>query len=450
MKRTVFKKTEGARELTKNGFLEKQFKLKEHGTNPRIEVLAGITTFMTMAYILAVNPYYLGLAEMDVNAVFTATALASMVATLVMAFYANYPFALAPGMGLNAFFAITIVQIMGYSWQFALTAVFIEGLIFLTLTFFNIRDKIVDAIPISLKHAISVGIGLFIAFIGLQNAEVIIASPATSVQLGDMTSAVPLVALIGIIITGVLLIKKVRGALLIGIFVATAISIPLGVTELPTAIFSLPPSIRPIAFQFVGFSEIFTYDMIVVLITLLIVDMLDTIGTLVGVASKTNMLREDGSLPRAKQALFADAVGTTFGACVGTSTVTTYVESAAGVAEGGRTGLTALTTAGLFGVALFFSPLFLIVPGAATAPALVLVGLFMMSPIQKIDLSDYTEAIPAFLAIIMMPLTYSIAEGIIFGVTSYVFLKVLTGNAKKVSPIAYILVVIFILNFILH
>ncbi len=436
--------------MSTNKFLENQFKLTENGTNPRTEVLAGITTFMTMAYILAVNPYYLGLAEMDVNAVFTATALASLVATLVMAFYANYPFALAPGMGLNAFFAITIVQIMGYSWQFALTAVFIEGLIFLALTFFNIRDKIVDAIPVSLKHAISVGIGLFIAFIGLQNAEVIIASPATSVQLGDMTSAPALVALAGIIITGVLLIKKIRGALLIGIFVATAISIPLGVADLPSAIFSAPPSIRPIALQFVGFSEIFTYDMVVVLITLLIVDMLDTIGTLVGVASKTNILREDGSLPRAKQALFADAVGTTFGACVGTSTVTTYVESAAGVAEGGRTGLTALTTAVMFGVALFFSPLFLVVPGAATAPALVLVGLFMMSPIQKIDLSDYTEAIPAFLAIIMMPLTYSIAEGIIFGVTSYVFLKVLTGKGTKVSPIAYVLVAIFILNFILH
>ncbi len=431
------------------GFLEKQFKLKENGTNVKTEVLAGITTFMTMAYILIVNPDILSAAGMDFGAVFTATAISSIIATLVMAFYANYPFALAPGMGLNAFFAFTVVLGMGYSFQFALTAVFIEGLIFLLLTFFNVRDKIVNAIPINLKHAISVGIGLFIAFIGLKNAGIIVPYEATAVTLGDMTSAGPIVAIIGIIITGVLLIYKVKGALLIGILVATAISIPLGVTSLPTGIISAPPSLRPIAFQFVGFSEIFTWDMVVVLVTFLIVDMLDTIGTLVGVASKTNILREDGSLPKAKQALFADAIGTTAGACLGTSTVTTYVESAAGVAEGGRTGLTALSTAGMFLIALLFSPIFLIVPGAATAPALVLVGLFMISPIQKIDLSDYTEAIPVFLAIIMMPLTFSIAEGIIFGLSSYVFLKVLTGKARTVSPIAYILVAIFIISFLI-
>ncbi len=432
-----------------NGFFEKTFKLKENGTNVRTEVLAGITTFMTMAYILIVNPDILSAAGMDFGAVFTATAISSIIATLVMAFYANYPFALAPGMGLNAFFAFTVVLTMGYSFQFALTAVFIEGIIFLILTFFNVRDKIVDAIPINLKHAISVGIGLFIAFIGLQNAGIIVPYEATGVTLGDMTSAAAIVAILGIIITGVLLVKNVKGALLIGILAATAISIPLGVTTLPEGFMSLPPSIRPIAFQFVGFSEIFSWDMVVVLVTFLIVDMLDTIGTLVGVASKTNILREDGSLPKAKQALFADAIGTTVGACLGTSTVTTYVESAAGVAEGGRTGLTALSTAGMFLVALLFSPIFLIVPGAATAPALVLVGLFMMSPIQKIDLSDYTEAIPVFLAIIMMPLSYSIAEGIIFGLTSYVFLKVLTGKAKAVSPIAYILVLVFIISFII-
>lgn len=434
---------------TENGFFEKTFKLKENGTNVRTEVLAGITTFMTMAYILVVNPDILSAAGMDFGAVFTATAISSIIATLVMAFYANYPFALAPGMGLNAFFAFTVVLGMGYSFQFALTAVLIEGIIFLILTFFNVRDKIVDAIPINLKHAISVGIGLFIAFIGLQNAGIIVPYEATSVTLGDMTSASAIVAIIGIIVTGVLLIKNVKGALLLGILIATAISIPLGVTSLPDGIISAPPSLRPIAFQFVGFSEIFSWDMVVVLVTFLIVDMLDTIGTLVGVASKTNILREDGSLPKAKQALFADAIGTTAGACLGTSTVTTYVESAAGVAEGGRTGLTALSTAGMFAVALLLSPIFLIVPGAATAPALVLVGLFMMTPIQKIDLSDYTEAIPVFLAIIMMPLTYSIAEGIIFGLTSYVLLKMLTGRAKDISPIAYVLVVIFVLSFLI-
>jgi len=432
-----------------NGFLEKTFKLKEHGTNVKTEILAGITTFMTMAYILVANPGILSDAGMDFGAVFTATAVSAIIATLVMAFYANYPFALAPGMGLNAFFAYTVVLGMGYSFQFALTAVFIEGIIFLILTAFNVRDKIVDSIPINLKHAISVGIGLFIAFIGLQNAGVVIPYEATAVTLGDMTSAPVLITIAGIIITGVLLIKNIKGALLLGILVATVISIPFGVANLPEGIISTPPSLRPIAFQFVGFSEIFTWDMVIVLVTFLIVDMLDTIGTLVGVASKTNILREDGSLPKAKQALFADAVGTTAGACLGTSTVTTYVESAAGVAEGGRTGLTALSTAGMFLIALLLSPIFLIVPDAATAPALIIVGLFMMSPIQKIDLSDYTEAIPVFLAIIMMPLTYSIAEGIIFGLSSYVFLKVLTGKAKDVSPIAYILVLVFIINFII-
>ena len=431
-----------------NGFLEKTFKLKENGTNVRTEVLAGITTFMTMAYILIVNPEILSAAGMDPGAVFTATAISSIIATLVMAFYANYPFALAPGMGLNAFFAFGVVLGMGYTFQFALTAVLIEGIIFLILTFFNVRDKIVDAIPINLKHAISVGIGLFIAFIGLQNAGIIVPYEATAVTLGDMTSAPAIVAIIGIIITGVLLIKNVKGALLLGIIVATVISIPLGITSY-NGFMSAPPSLRPIAFQFVGLSEIFSWDMVVVLVTFLIVDMMDTIGTLVGVASKTNILREDGSLPKAKQALFADAIGTTAGACLGTSTVTTYIESAAGVAEGGRTGLTALSTAGMFAVALLFSPILLIVPGAATAPALILVGLFMMSPIQKIDLSDYTEAIPVFLAIIMMPLAYSIAEGIIFGLTSYVFLKVLTGKARQVSPIAYVLVVIFIGSFLI-
>jgi len=432
---------------TNEGFLEKTFKLKEHNTDTKTEVLAGITTFMTMAYILIVNPLILSDAGMDFGAVFTATAVSSIIATLVMAFYANYPFALAPGMGLNAFFAYTIVLGMGYSWQMALAAVFIEGLIFIALTLLNVREAIVKAIPMNLKHAVSVGIGLFIAFIGFSNAGVIVANPATTVALGDMTSPGAIIALLGLIITGILLAKGIKGALLIGIFITTIIGIPLGLTQLPTSIISAPPSLSPILFQF-DFSRVLSLDMVIILFTLLFVDMFDTIGTLVGVADKADMLDESGNLPKAKQALFADAVGTTAGACLGTSTVTTYVESAAGVSEGGRTGLTALSTAGMFVVALLFSPLFIMIPGAATAPALVLVGLFMMTPIKKINFDDYTESIPAFLTIIMMPLTYSIAEGIVFGMVSYTALKILTGKLKDVSIIMVVLSILFILKFI--
>lgn len=432
---------------TNEGFLEKTFKLKEHGTDPKTEVLAGITTFMTMAYILIVNPLILSDAGMDFGAVFTATAVSSIIATLVMAFYANYPFALAPGMGLNAFFAYGIVLGMGYSWQMALAAVFIEGLIFIALTLLNVREAIVKSIPMNLKHAVSVGIGLFIAFIGLSNAGIIVPYEATAVTLGDMTSPGAIIALLGLVITGILLAKGIRGALLIGIFLTTIIGIPLGLTQLPTSIISAPPSLAPILFQF-DFSRVFSLDMVIILFTLLFVDMFDTIGTLVGVADKADMLDESGNLPKAKQALFADAVGTTAGACLGTSTVTTYVESAAGVSEGGRTGLTALSTAGMFVVALLFSPLFIMIPGAATAPALVLVGLFMMTPIKKINFDDYTESIPAFLTIIMMPLTYSIAEGIVFGMVSYTALKILTGKLKDVSIIMIVLSILFILKFI--
>lgn len=325
--------------------LEKFFKLKEHKTDVKTEIIAGITTFMTMAYILAVNPGILSTTGMDKNAIFTATALSAVVATLVMALWAKLPFALAPGMGLNAFFAFTVVIGMGHSWQFALTAVFIEGIIFLILTAFNIRELIVNAIPINLKHAISAGIGLFIAFIGLQNAGIIVKSDATMVTLGSMGSHAVWVAAFGLILTGVLLALKVKGALLIGIFLSAILGIPLGVTHLPEGhLVSLPPSIEPIAFKF-DFSQVLSKDMAIVLLTFLFVDMFDTVGTLVGVASKANMIDKDGKLPRVKQALFADAVGTTFGAMVGTSTVTTYVESASGVAEGGRTGLTSLTTA---------------------------------------------------------------------------------------------------------
>lgn len=427
--------------------LNRIFKLNENKTTVKTEILAGITTFMTMAYILAVNPDILSATGMDKSALFTATALSAFVATLVMALVARLPFALAPGMGLNAFFAFTVVLGMGHSWQFALTAVFIEGILFLILTAFNIRELIVNAIPLSVKHAVSAGIGLFIAFIGLQNAGIIVNNDATLVGLGDVNSPVALVALGGIVLTAVLLALKVKGSLLVGIFVATVVGIPLGVTHLPEGkLIDVPPSLSPIFFKF-EFSQIFTFDMLVVLFTFLFVDMFDTVGTLVGVSSKANMLDKEGRVPRVKQALFADSIGTTLGAVFGTSTVTTYVESASGVAEGGKTGLTSLTTAILFLVALFFAPLFIMVPPAATAAALVLVGFFMMSPIQKINFDDFTEAIPAFITIIIMPLSYSIADGIVFGMLSYVLLKLLSGKIKAISPVMIVLAVLFILKF---
>ncbi|SCY33697.1 NCS2 family permease [Desulfoluna spongiiphila] len=427
--------------------LENFFKLKENGTDVRTEVIAGLTTFMTMAYILAVNPDIMSATGMDKGALFTATALSALVATLVMALVAKLPFALAPGMGLNAFFAFTVVLNMGYSWEMALTAVFIEGLIFIVLTFFNVREAIINAIPISIKNAVSVGIGLFIALIGLKGAGVIVRSDPTLVTLGNMADHTVWVAFIGIIVSGTLLALNKKGALLAGIVVATLVGIPLGVTNVEgLKLFSAPPSLEPIMFKF-DFSKLFTTDMAVVLFTFLFIDMFDTVGTLVGVGAKAGLLDEKGRLPGAKQALFADAIGTTFGACMGTSTVTTYVESASGVAEGGRTGLTSLTTAGLFFVALFMAPLFLMIPAAATAPALVMVGFFMLSPIKNIDLDDATEALPAFITFLMMPLTYSISEGIVFGMLSYVILKVLSGKAKTVSPVMYIIAVIFVLKF---
>ncbi len=350
-------------------------------------------------------------------------------------------------MGLNAFFAFTVVLGMGYSWQFALTAVFLEGIIFILLTALNVREAIVNAIPINMKHAISGGIGLFIAFIGLQNAGLIVGNPATMVSLGDMSSHTVWVSLFGVVLMGAMLALKVRGALLIGIFAATVAGIPLGVTLLPEGLFvSLPPSVAPIAFQF-DFSQVFTLDMLIILLTFLFVDMFDTVGTLIGVASKADMIDKEGKLPRVKQALFADAIGTTAGAMLGTSTVTTYIESASGVAEGGRTGLTSLTVAIMFFIALFLSPVFLMVPGAATAPALILVGSFMLSPIVKINFDDYTESIPVFLTIIMMPLTYSIADGIVFGMIAWVLLKLLSGRYKEISLVMYILAIIFCAKF---
>lgn len=427
--------------------LERFFQLKENHTTIRTEIVAGLTTFMTMAYILAVNPDILSNTGMDKGAVFTATALSSVIAILVMAFWARLPFALAPGMGLNAFFAFTVVLGMGYSWQFALTAVFIEGIIFLILTLFNVREAIVNAIPLNLKHAVSTGIGLFIAFIGLSNAGIIVSSEATLVELGNIGSSTAIVALLGLLSIAILLVFRIKGALLIGVLLATIIGIPLGITNLPEAGWvGAPPSVKPLFFKF-DFHNIFTIDMLVVLFTFLFVDMFDTIGTLVGVTSKANMLDEKGRVPRVKQALFADAIGTTVGAMLGTSTVTTYVESASGVAEGGRTGLTSFVVGVMFLLALLFAPVFTMIPSAATAPALIIVGLFMMSPIRKIDLNDYSEAIPAFLTIIMMPLTYSIAEGIAFGIISYVLIKILTANWKQLSWVTVIVAMFFLLKF---
>lgn len=436
------------------------FKLKEHNTNVKTEVMAGITTFMTMAYILIVNPNILSATGMDAGAVFTATALSAVVGTLVMAFAANLPFALAPGMGLNAFFAYTVVLKLGYSWEFALTAVLLEGIIFIGLTFLNVREAIINAIPMCLKHAISVGIGLFITLIGLVNAGIIQTGMfhvgegnlgGLVVKLGDVTSPSAVVAMIGIGLIGVLLSKNVKGALLIGMVVSTLIGIPMGVTNLAGVQFTsfMPPSLSPILFKF-DFSQILTMDMFVVLLTFLFVDMFDTVGTLVGVSSKAGLLDEQGRVPKAKQALLADAVGTTVGACIGTSTVTTFVESASGVAEGGKTGLTALSTACMFFISLFLAPLFLVVPSAATAPALVVVGLFMMSPITKINFDDFTESLPAFLTIVMMPFSYSIADGIIFGVVSYVVVKLFSGRHKEVPLLAYLLAFLFVLKFVYH
>ena len=426
--------------------------LKENNTDVRTEVLAGVTTFMTMAYILAVNPLILSDAGMDAGGVFTATALSAAIATLVMALYAKYPFGLAPGMGLNAFFAYTVVLgDMQKSWQFALTAILIEGILFIILSFFNVREGIFNSIPLNLKNAVSVGIGLFIAFLGLDGAGIIQAGEGTLLGLGDLTSGAALVAIIGILVTGFLFAKNVKGALLIGILVSTLVGIPLGVTQLPAGvnnIMSLPPSVSEVAFKFVGFDEIFSWDMLIVVFTFLFVDIFDTVGTLAGVASKADMLDEDGKLPRVGKALTADSIGTIAGACLGTSTVTTFVESASGVAAGGRTGLTALSTAGMFLLALFFAPLFTLIPAAATAPALVIVGLFMMSPIKQIDFEDYTESIPAFLTIIMMPFSGSIAEGIVFGMISYVVLKAVTGRFKEVSWTMTIISILFVLRII--
>ena len=454
--------------------LDKIFHLKENHTDVKTEVIAGITTFMTMAYILAVNPNILEASGMDRGAIFTATALASFIATCLMALLSNYPFVLAPGMGLNAYFAYTVVLGMGYSWQQALAAVFVEGLIFILLSLTNVREAIFNSIPMNLKHAVSVGIGLFIAFIGLQNAKIVINNDSTlvgvfsfkgSAQNGTFNSEgiTVLLALIGVLITAVLLVKNVKGSILWGILITWLLGIVCQFTGLykpnpELGFFSLlpdfsrgisVPSMAP-TFMKMDFSIVFSLDFVVIMFAFLFVDMFDTLGTLIGVASKADMLDKDGKLPRIKGALLSDAVGTSAGAVCGTSTVTTFVESASGVAEGGRTGLTALVAGLLFGLSLFLSPIFLAIPSFATAPALIVVGFMMLTSITKIDFNDYTEAIPCFIAIIAMPFMYSISEGIAMGVISYVVINLISGKAKdkKISVLMYVLAVLFVLKYI--
>jgi len=433
-------------------FMEKLFQLQAHKTNVRTEIIAGLTTFLAMAYILAVNPLILSDAGLNPGSVFTATALSAAIATLIMAVLANLPVALAPGMGLNAFFTYTVVIGMKYSPATALTAVFLEGLLFILLSFFNVREAIVESIPINLKKAVAAGIGLFITLIGMKNAEIIVDNPATLVGLGNVTSGAALLGLIGLVITAILYVLHVPGSILLGILITTIIGIPMGVTA-PFggwenwSIVSAPAA--PVFWNF-DFSNIFSFQFFTVFFSFLFVDIFDTVGTLVGVTNRAGLIDKDGNIPRVKQALLSDAIGTVFGAMLGTSTVTSFVESTSGVAAGGRTGLTALTTGVFFLIALIFSPLFLLIPSAATAPALIIVGFLMLSAAAEIDFKDPTEGIPAFLTIVMMPFTYSIAEGIVYGILSYVILKAITGKFKQIPIISWILFVIFLLRIILH
>ena len=454
--------------------LDKIFHLKENHTDVKTEVMAGITTFMTMAYILAVNPNILSASGMDRGAVFTATALSAFIATCLMALLSNYPFVLAPGMGLNAYFTYTVVLGMGYTWQQALAAVFAEGIIFILLSLTNVREAIFNSIPMNLKHAVSVGIGLFIAFIGLQNAKIVVGNDSTLVSIFSFKSSVAegtfssqgitvLLALIGVLVTAILLAKNVKGGILWGILITWILGIICQLTHLyvPNADLGyyslLPdfsngisvPSMMP-TFMKMDFSIVFSLDFVVIMFAFLFVDMFDTLGTLIGVASKADMLDKDGKLPKIKGALLSDAVGTSVGAVCGTSTVTTFVESASGVAEGGRTGLTSLVDGVLFALSLLLSPIFLAIPSFATAPALIVVGYLMLTSVTKIDFNDMTEAIPCFIAIIAMPFMYSISEGISMGVISYVVINVITGKAKekKISLLMYILAVLFILKYI--
>ncbi len=427
--------------------LQRLFGFDPSQTTIRKEIIAGITTFLTMSYILAVNPsMFCALDGMPGGAVFTSTALAAIIGCLAMAFWGKLPFGLAPGMGLNAFFVYSVCLGMGYTWQFALTAVLLEGFTFILLTVTNVREAIVNAIPHSLRNAIGAGIGLFIAFIGLSSASVVVKNDSTLVALGDITSGSALLAIIGILITGFMFIRNIPGAILVGILATMVIGIPMGVTEFK-GILSRPESIAPIFCQF-EFDKIFSLDMLVVVFTFLFIDMFDTVGTLVGVCTKANMFDKNGNIYRIKEAFMADAIATTAGAVLGTSTTTTYVESAAGVAQGGRSGLTAFVIAICFAVSLFFSPLFLSIPSAATAPALIIVGLLMIEPIVKIPFDDFSESIPAFTCIIMMPLTYSISNGILLGMIAYVIINLICGKVNKITPFMYLLVILFMLKFI--
>lgn len=429
---------------------DKLFKLKENKTNVRTEILAGIITFLTMSYILIVNPNILGATGMDRAALFTATALASFAGTFLMAVISNLPIAAAPGMGLNSFFAFSVVLGLGYSWQMALTAVFIEGIIFILLTFFNVRELIVKSIPKTIKDAIPVGIGLFIALIGMQNAGLVVKDENTMLTLGDMANPHIWVALLGLFVTAVLYFKNVHGSFLIGIAAATIFAATLGHVNLPEgSLVSLPPDISPILLKF-EWHNLFTFDMLIVVFTFLFVNLFDTIGTMLGVAKKAGLMDEEGNFPQIRKALFADALGTTFGAMLGTSTVTSYVESASGVAAGGRTGLTALSTSVMFLLALFFAPLFLMVPAAATAPALILVGLFMISSVVSINFDDITESLPAFLCIVMMPFAFSIAQGIVFGMLSFVILKAVSGKFKDITTTMWVIFLLFIIKLVLE
>ncbi len=430
------------------GWLTRLFGFDPSTMKVSTEIVAGITTFLAMSYILAVNPSILADCGMDKNALFTTTAVASILATLVMAFYAKLPFALAPGMGLNAFFCYTVCLGMGYTWQFALTAVLIEGIIFIILTLTSVREAIVNALPLSLRKAIGAGIGLFIALIGLKSGGIVVDDPATLVNLGDITSGVGLLSVIGLLITGVLVIFNVPGALLIGIIATAVIGIPMGITQFQGFV-DTPPTMKPILCQFTtDTTQIFSLDMLIVVFTFLFVDIFDTIGTLVGVTTKAGMTDKAGRPVRMNQAFMADAIGTVAGACLGTSTVTTYVESASGVAQGGRSGLTAFAVAVCFALALFFAPVFTAIPGSAVCPVLVIVGLFMLSPVKDIPLDDFSESIPAFLTLILMPMTYSISNGILLGLVAYVVLNICSGKVKKISWFMYVLSILVILKYI--
>ena len=449
--------------------LEKWFKLKENNTNVRTEVVAGVTTFMTMAYILAVNPSILSASGMDSNAVLMATALAAFIGTLAMALLANYPFALAPGLGLNAYFAYTVCGSMGYSWQIALLAVFVEGLVFIVLSVTNVREAIFNAIPLQLKKGVSVGIGLFIAFIAFQNAGIVVNSDSTLVTVIDFTAdfhtagICALLAIIGTFLIAIMYIKGIKGAFLIGIFATWILGIICQLTGLYTVTpeagyYSLLPSFSTFSFGAIGstfgqcfkadFGSVRVLDFIVIVFAFLFVDVFDTLGTLIGCANKANMLDKDGKLPRIKQALLADAVATSAGAVLGTSTTTTFVESSAGVAEGGRTGLSSVVTGFLFLLAIIFAPVFTAIPGFATAPALLFVGFLMITAVVQIDFSDMSEAVPAYLCLLGMPLLYSISEGIAVGVISYVVINAVCGKAKKITPLMYILAILFVCKYI--